>query len=315
MPSDGRKRVAEPHASRSLSVGLGRLALQPRFSEDDLVRFHFLARWGRGGPKPPAQFPRGSSPSQPPLVVALTNRAVDGRRPLGASPSNDSHLNRDVGVTKRLSVLRNSRRPRDTRAFTAVTDSPIMWALSLRECSSRSQIWIAVRTPGVSRLMAKKRNRSVSLCAHLRSGLALGSGIWRVASAASLLAVDTSTHTALARRLLKHMMASLIAIRVNQVENDDRSSNLCRWPNAFWKLCWTTSSASSRLRVTRCAIRRILPWWRLTRTSKAPMLPFLAAATSAESSGLSRMPSGTSASSFSLILSKMSASMFLNLFL
>jgi len=40
-------------------------------------------------------------------------------------------------------------------------------------------------------------------------------------------------------------------IRVNHVEKEDFPSNFCKWTNAFRKVSWTMSSASSELGVTK----------------------------------------------------------------
>jgi len=63
--------------------------------------------------------------------------------------------------------------------------------------------------------------------------------------------LDPSVGTSRDQRLLRNnMRASLIAIRVNQVENKSLTLKLLQVNESFLKLCCTTSSASSRLRLS-----------------------------------------------------------------
>src|SRR5260370_19273969 len=142
---------------------------------------------------------------------------------------------------------------------------------------------MAFRGLGLSSFTAAKRIRSVSPCGQLSSGFGPESGK-STASAAPSSVVDSAIGTSRDPRFLRsNIRASLMAIRVNQVENKESPSNFFKLMNAFWKLCCTTSSASSRLRVMRCAIEKILPSCRWTRSSNARASPVFAAATSAVS--------------------------------
>jgi hypothetical protein len=101
--------------------------------------------------------------------------------------------------------------------------------------SSRSSI--AFRIFGVNLFMAADRIRFCSLFKKTPSGLGREScisGPRVVSSFPPKSSIDTSRRPWLLRR---NISASLMAIRVNQVEKEDFPSNLCKWTKAFWKLC------------------------------------------------------------------------------
>jgi len=110
---------------------------------------------------------------------------------------------------------------------------------------------MAVRVPGVNLFIAADRIRLRSSCRKALSGPARESGISSACGVSSFpleSSIDTSRGP---RPLRRNMRASLMAIRVNQVEKQDFPSNLCKWTKAFWKLCCAMSSASSSIRVKR----------------------------------------------------------------
>ena len=100
--------------------------------------------------------------------------------------------------------------------------------------SSRSSI--AFRIFGVNLFMAADRIRFCSLFKKTPSGLGREScisGPRVVFSFPPKSSIDTSRRPRLRRR---NISASLMTIRVNQVEKEDFPSNLCKWTKAFWKL-------------------------------------------------------------------------------
>lgn len=138
--------------------------------------------------------------------------------------------------------------PWNNRDLTALTERPMRRAVSRVVNSSSSRKRMAARIPGFNWPIAANKIRTPSRCKYLASGPGLGSGISKADAVPSSLPESSMDTSRITRPLRSNMRASLMAIRVSQVEKEDFPSNLCKW-KALAKVCWTTSSASAWTRV------------------------------------------------------------------
>src|SRR5260370_26092138 len=117
-----------------------------------------------------------------------------------------------------LNTRCNFLRPWYTRPFTASTESPKTRATSFVDNSPRSRSSIAARIPGVSLSLAADRIRLRSPSKKRHSGPAHESGLSSPSEGSSLPPKSSIDTSRLPRPRRSNTRASLIAIRVNHVE-------------------------------------------------------------------------------------------------
>ena len=167
-------------------------------------------------------------------LTHLARRHEIPRAPDGAHSSRSQSAARRFprGCRRGMSCLRNLFRARDNLALIVPMGIPKIRAVSriVRSSSCRRS---AFRSPGVNRFIADHKIRDFSSSANVSSGLAPASGISRK-EAVSDSDLMLSRATSLSARFFRaHISASLIAIRVSQVEKGARPWKLCRWTRAF----------------------------------------------------------------------------------
>jgi hypothetical protein len=111
-------------------------------------------------------------------------------------------------------------------------------AFSWTDNSLSSRSWMALRIAGFNCAIAEDRIRAPSVWKQL-------TGRTSASSRAGVVSPELLECAAFPQQNQRFVNGDT----VKHVEKADFPSNRCKWTNAFWKVCWTTSSASSRTRV------------------------------------------------------------------